>query len=848
MIFSISLALRYLTSRKLRTTLTTLAIALGVMLLFGLDSLLPGAVQSFRQNMLAATNQVDLTISGEMDGSFSFDRIELVQHQAGIQAATASLRRNVLLPQPAAAPTIAGKPGLSAGPGMITVAGVQPDTLPSVRPLEILSGRLLQTGDSASIVISDTLAGQLKLKVNDSLTLPATNGSLKFNVVGIVRGRILPGTDEVYIPLQQAQIMFNLPGKINTIEAMYVAGSDREKIAADLKAALGETFQFGELDLSSGMLASLQIGEVALNLFGSLALLMSGFIIFNTFRTLVIERRRDIGLLRAVGASRRTVLRLILVESLVQGALGTALGLLLGLGLAYAMHQVMGSIFEQYLRFSLGSLLISPLTVLLAIVMGMGTTLLGGLIPALSTNRVTPLDALRPIIATPAGMVHSNLIPGGALIAIALIGLLSGNFGLTTLGMILFLSGLVWIAPAIVQPIAVVFRRLTQRVFMREGHIASGNLARQPGRSAITASSVMIGLAVILAMYGMITSLSSAFMGYIDKNLGADYILMPQSLILGSGNVGATPDLIKRILAMPGVKNATSLRASKAKVGSEDVQMIGIDPQAYPLLAGLVFKEGNDSLYVDMAKGRAMVINGVFGLQNNVQVGQEVQLHTPTGEHTYKVLGIGLDYLNAKMATAYISHENLAQDFGEINELLVMVNKQTEAAPDEVRMALAAQIQDYPGFTLFSSLEWRQTQLDALNGAFGLFYLLLLVLALPSLLALINTLAINVLERTREIGLLRAVGATRRQISRLVLIESLLLVTMGTIMGILAGLWMGYVMVSAMSMTGFVITYNFPLAGILLTVTVGLSCGVLAAWLPARQAARVGLIEALQYE
>ncbi|MHB8841070.1 MAG: ABC transporter permease [Candidatus Aquicultor sp.] len=585
-------------------------------------------------------------------------------------------------------------------------------------------------------------------------------------------------------------------------------------------------------------------------MFGVLALAMGGFIIFNTFRTIVVERRRDIAMLRAVGASRKTVLNLILVESLLQGVIGTALGMGFGYLMVVGMLAALRAFFEQLVHLTIGGPVFSPTTYVAAIGLGIGVSVLSGLLPALSASRVAPLEALRPPTAeVTRRQITRGVIAGAVLIAIALLGLVSGNAGLASLGAVLFLAGLVLAGPALVKPISSLFGRLVLIAFAREGQIAEGNLSRHPHRAAITASALMIGLAVIVAGAGITTSVSTGYISYLDKSLHADYILMPQSLVLGGGNVGAGPDLVKRIQKVPGIEAITTLRYAASKTGKVDLQVLGVNPVEYPKLSGLDFSSGDpDAAYSELAGGRSVIVNGIFASQNNVKVGQNLTLKTPQGAKTYKVVGIGMDYLNAKISTGYISQDNLKRDFNETADLLVMANHKAGANPTAVKTTLKRIVKDYPAFTLFSVEEFRTSQVKTFQSIFVVYDVLMLVLAIPSLIALLNTLGINVLERTREIGMLRAVGATRRQVRRLILAESLLLSTVGISFGLLAGVWLGYILIAGLSVSGLKLPYFFPYSGILLTTAVGLLIGAVAALGPARHAARLNIVSALQYE
>jgi putative ABC transport system permease protein len=386
-------------------------------------------------------------------------------------------------------------------------------------------------------------------------------------------------------------------------------------------------------------------------------------------------------------------------------------------------------------------------------------------------------------------------------------------------------------------------------IFNREGHIAQGNLVRQPGRASITASTIMISLSILVAMAALTNSILSSTTGFLDKSMGSDYLLMPQSIVLSGGNIGAGPQLVQSVRETPGIAAATTWRLATSKAGGDDVQVVGIDPVTYRKLFGLVFSAGDpDTAYAELDTGRTVIANGIFAAQKGLKMGQDLVLLTSEGPQAYRLVGIGAEYLNAKLATVYISQDNLARDFHVTNDLLIMANRNQDADPTVVRTALEGVVQDYPAFSLFASDEWRQAVERASRANMGVVYVLMVTLTIPSLIALVNTLAINVLERTREIGTLRAVGATRRQVGRMVLAESLLLAATGTAFGLLAGVWLGYVLVAAVDATVLPMPYFFPLAGVLLTIAVGLLLGVLGAMIPARQAARLNIVAALHQE
>jgi putative ABC transport system permease protein len=845
MTFQLSLALKYLATRKLRTALTTLAIVIGVMLTFGMPGLMPAVVDSFRQTMMAAANQVDVTITSQSRTTFEADVLDTVQETPGVAYVTGSLVRSIFLPAEYAPVTDMGMPVTT-----VMINGLDPVAAPVVRPLTLSQGRLLEAEDDSAILIADTLANKTGLGVGDTLTLPSSEGITEFEIAGIVTGSASVGVDQAYITLAAAQSLLNMPGQINTIEALFTPGSDVEATRQDVIDRLGEGYKIGGIEAGSEIMQFVDMAEGVFAGIGVLALAMGGFIIFNTFRTGVAERRRDVGMLRSVGASRRTITGLVLTESLLQGVIGTALGLLAGYLFVTWLVAAINPIWEQQFHFSLGKPAFKLWHYALAIGLGVGVTVLGGLLPARSASRVSPLDALRPSPGEVAGKVMSRSVYIGiGLIALAVLGLVSGNFGLSSLGMLLFLAGLVMVAPALVYPIARVFGRALVAIFAREGHLAQGNLIRQPGRAAVTMSAMMIGLAIVLSVAGLISSLSAAIWTIVDRTLGADYLLMPQSQALATGNVGSGPELLEQVRAIDGIRDVSTLRVSAGRINEMDVTIIGIDPVTYPQVSSLEFEAGEpEQAYDALGSGRAAIVNTVLATQDRLEIGDEIMIHTPEGVQAYTVAAIGVEFTNIRTGAAYISHHNLERDLHVESDTLIMVGLARGADAAQVRTSLEALIEDYPAFDLFDKQEYVTTLKETANAKLVSTVVMLVMLAVPSLLALINTLAINVIERTREIGMLRAVGATRRQVRRLILSESLLLSAAGTAFGILAGLWLGYIFVQGMNVYGVVTPYFFPAWGILLTIAVGLIFGVLAALVPARQAARLDIIAALQYE
>jgi len=847
----LKLAWRYLRGRGLRSLLTTLAVVFGVMLIFGLNGIMPTMISTFTRSMLSTAGKIDLSVTSAFNQPFPLAILDKVERVSGIAVATPEVQRMVPVPPDTSIP-------LAQRVAQINVIGVDPATVGKVRDFPVAQGRALAAGDGDVTVLSSDLASQLHVTVGDEITLPSSVGTVRLRVIGLLSSATLPGQEQIFVPLSSAQRMFAFGERINAVEASFREGVDRTAVERAVQSAVGSDYTIGGLSTNSSLLASIGVAVYAFNMFGVFALATAGFIILNSFRTVVSERRRDVGMLRAVGAKRGTIIGMFLIEAVFQGAIGTGLGIAAGWAMAASLMAAMAPVMERVVHIHMAGLVFEPATWIEAIVLGVGVTVAAALIPAMSAGRVTPMEAMRPQL----GEVYERRIGtrawiGTGIIVLSVFCLATRDAGLVGLGAVVFLIGIAMVAPAVVNPIADAFGSVIELVFAREGAIARSNLQRNPGRSAITVTAVMLGLASIIAMLSVITSIFAGFYSYIDKSLSADYMFIPQSIILSQGNVGAGPRLMDEVKHTAGIGPVSSLRISQGKVTYEtagvkttsDVQVVGIDPKVYPLVANFEWNTpSTDQAYGQLASGRWVIANGIYASQHQLVIGQALAIETPNGPRTYHVAGIGNDYLNAKLATIYTSQDNLAADFNATADLLIFANRTPDADPAALRARLDAIAADFPAFKLYESAQWKSEQISTFDQTIVIFYSLMAALALPSLLALVNTLAISVLARTREIGMLRAVGSTRRQIRRMVMAESLLLSIIGIAFGVVSGVWLGYALVKAMGAVGWVMPYFFPWDGIIATIVIGLVFGMFAAVIPARSASRLDVVEALHFE
>ncbi len=846
------LALSYLKGRPIRTIMTTMSIVIGVMIMFGLNGVAPAFKEVFSSSTSSmALSEIDLYVTRGDGGFFRQEYTQNVGSIDGVASTVGMIVRQVLLP--------ADHYETADGRAISTIqvygidASINDETFDVVTAggRRLAAGRLLQPGDNQVALISEKFAEGLGIGVGETVRLPGASGWLDFVVIGLLDDPgLLLGSQQVFMPIPAAQDLLNAPNRINIILGRYAEGVDARALDANIQSMFGTGFELSPLEGSADIFAALmEFMNVIFTMFGLFALALAGMIMFNTFRTSIVERKRDIGMLRAVGAKRKVVTRVILYEGLILAVMGTVLGILAGFGLGKLATTGLASLMESFMGKPLGDPSYSLGTYAVSIIFGLGVPLASVLLPARSAANVAPLEAMRPVtIKQEAAIERSRMIVGLVSLVLGLAGLVSGFFPLMGLGIMIFLLALGLLGPMLINPVTKFFSRALLLVFGQEGGIAASNIARHPRRASITASSLMIGLAILIGFGGMMTSTYGGALGFLEDSLRSDYIMM-SSLVVTNDMVGAGPDLAETIKRIRGVEDLTTMR----QIDTYDAQgigirLMGIDPLKYAEIAGLSFTEGDEAAFAQMQNGTVVIINGRYAAQFGVAVGDTITLEGDHGPVEVVVAAIGLDYLNMKLPTIYMEQTALTREYGVRNDVFLMINREANADIEQLEEDLLAVSQMYPGFGIISREELWASQKQMTDSAAVGVNIFLAVLAAPALLGLANALGINVIERTREIGMMRAVGAKRRQIRRMIVAESVLLSLMGVALGVISGIMMSFVMTGVLEFAGMVIPYTFPGAGVITAVAAGLICGILAALIPARRASDLQIVAALAYE
>lgn len=846
------LAVSYLKGRPVRSIMTVLSIVIGVMLMFGMNGMAEPLKDLFISSTQAmALSNVDLHIT-RRDGSFF--RQETAAEVASVEgvASTARLVVRAVAVPPEHYFTADGREITT-----IQVYGV--DTTTTDETFNVMTaggrrlteGRLLTAGDDQAVLISEEFAEGAEVGVGDAIRLPGAGGWMAYTVTGLLDDPgIMLGTQQVFLTIPAAQDLLNVPKRVNTVLGRYEDGVDARALDAAVGEVLGGGYELSPLEGGADVWSALlEFTGVIFTMFGLFALALAGLIMYNTFRTSVVERKRDIGMLRAVGARRSVVMRAVLYEGVILAATGTVLGLVIGTLFAYGAAAGLSSLFQTLLGGEMGPPRFSFSTFLLSIVFGMGVPLASVFLPARGASRITPLEAMRPsTIEQEAAIKRSRLIVGVVSLVLGTAGLLSGIFQLMAAGLMLFLLALGLLGPMLISPVTATFSRALNLLFGQEGGLAAGNIARQPRRASITATSLMISLAILIGLGGMLASVYGGALKFLDSSLRSDYIMMP-GLVVTNDTLGAGPDLYETVKRIPGVEELTTMRQIDVlDANGIGVRLLGIDPLTYERIAGLTFLEGGKSAYTGMEAGTTAIVNGRYASQFGIEVGDTVVLDGDHGRVELRVEAIGLDYLNIKLPTIYIDQTTLTRQYGVRNDMFLLINAEEGADLEQLEEDLQAAAGQYPAFGILSREDLHASQEKVARGGTIGMNIVLALLAAPALLGLANALGINVIERTREIGMMRAVGARRRQIRRMVIAESVLLSLMGIALGIVSGIMLSFVMTGVLEFAGLNIPYSFPAAGVLVAIAAGLITGIVAALVPARRASDLEIVAALAYE
>ncbi|PSK93829.1 putative ABC transport system permease protein [Haloactinopolyspora alba] len=740
-----------------------------------------------------------------------------------------------------------GEPITTQGAPGVAVNWHDGPTADGSQVLELVDG---EVPDGAGEVALDTRTfDRSGYRIGDQVDFVSSGDTPRVSaeLVGVVRfgdSGSLAGASLSVFDTATAQQLF-LDGR-NAFSRVAVTTTDdasatevRDQVAQVLPDGL-ESVTGAEVDeqTASAIEEGLSFFNTFLLVFAAIALFVGVFLILNTFSILVAQRSQEMALLRALGAGRRQVTRSVLVEAVVVGLVGSTVGLALGLGVAQLLKVLFGA-FGLELG---GGLVVLPRTIVVAYAVGVLVTMVAAFVPARRAARVPPVAAMRDDVVLPESSrqtrtgVGSVIIAGGA--AAMLVGLFTGvgNAALVVgLGILAVFVGVAMLAPIISVPVIRVLAGWYPKAFGTVGRLARENALRNPRRTAATASALMIGMALVSAISIVGASANATVDRALDDGVRAQFVI--------SNAVGQpfSPDVARQAAQVDGVAETVSVRAAPGQVDGRTVYLQAFDPEAFSRAAELEFVDGDGDL-----GGGGVLVGEDTAESDGVAVGDEVRLSLPGSDETVPVVGV---YTQSPVLSGgyVVSQQTLAEGAVPPVDSLVYVVTEDGADPAAVQNGLDEATADVPTVTVQDQEAYKQQSRDQVNQLLSLVYALLGLAVLIAILGIVNTLALSVMERTREVGLLRAVGLSRRQLRRTVRLESIVIAVLGAVLGVALGVVFGIALQQAVSGQGLEVL-ALPAGRLAVFVVLAGVVGVLAAVWPARRAAKLDVLRAITTE
>jgi putative ABC transport system permease protein len=798
-------ALRGLVARPVRTILTTLAIVLGVAMVSGaftLTDTMRGAADSLSASAYDGT---DAVVSART--AFKIDASDWTAKRPTVDAKLLDKVRAV--PQVATAvgditdeAKIIGHGGKPVGDGPYFGSGYDSRTAgaAATTPFRLDSGRWASASDE--VVIDAATAEKQHYALGSHVRITTPGAARQYTVVGVARFgtvKALGTATAAVFDLRTAQTLFGKQGHYDSILVAGrngVSGADVRKAVA---AAVGSTAQVQtarEHDRFTlkGLEQFISIIRTVLLVFGFVAIFVGAFTIFNTLSITVAQRAREFGMLRMVGATRRQVLSSVMLEALAIGLLASAGGLVLGFGVAKGLDAIFRS---MDLSLPDAGMVFASHTIVVSMLVGTLVTLVAGLIPAWRATRVPPVAALRD--ADPGA--HKLRLPARA-----------------------------------VRGLASLIGRPAEKLGGSAGSLARRNAMRHPGRTATTASALMIGVALVTVVTVIAQGLRDTTSGTLEKRIAATHV------VTGADGWSPTDPTVARALASaPGITGVTGIRQDVGLAFGDKEIVNSVDPATAPGRFSFEIAKGSDDAVSQLGSDGAIVDEGL-ATEHHLTVGDHLSVTSAKGDKlALQVKAIEkspvLDALG--MGPITIAQSTYEHAFENQHNMFTLVSADSDAA-------LTRALKPYPDTKPLTKSAYIDSVTSDIDTLLAIFYVLLALAVIVSLFGIVNTLVLSTFERTRELGTLRAVGMTRRQVRRMVRHESVITALLGAGLGIALGLGLAAIVTSVFSDEG--LTFAIPAGSLVVLTVVAALAGILAAIAPARRAARLDVLTALAYE
>jgi putative ABC transport system permease protein len=840
-----------LLARKLRLGLTALAIVLGVGFVSGTYILTDTMNRAFDDLFRVANEGIAVSVSsvpkfeanvpgGQTAGlgeRIPATLLETVRGVDGVRAAEGSLTGYAQLVDPG---------GEAITTGGAPTFGVSWAVDEELNPAVIRSGRGPQR--AGEIAVDAATAREHDLQVGDRVTVLLQGPPADATIVGVFgfgEADNLGGATVVAFDPETAQTALNGNGAYDTIEVAAEPGVTPETLRSRVQEVLprdvqAKTGEQAAQDASDDLREALSFFNIALLVFAFVALFVGAFIIFNTFQILVTQRTRELALFRALGASAKQIRRSVIIEAIVVGVVASLAGLAFGVVIAVGLQGLLG-LFGIELPST--GLQILTRTVIVALVVGIGTTVASSITPSIRASRIPPIAALRD--PDPPGYFHSRrrtlagaLVTaiGIALLFVGLSGAASNDAALVGLGAAVVFFGVAVLGPVLARPIAGALGAPLPRLRGIAGKLGLENAVRNPKRTAATAAALMIGLGLVAFVSIFAASIRSSSDRILEETLRADYIVSTEQF------VGFSQAVADGLDASPAIGAVAEFRIGVAGLDGRAIQIQGVNGATLTEVAAVDVVSGAAE---GLGEGELLVFDETAE-SNRLRVGSRIILEfARTGEQELTVVGT---YGKREILGDWvISLETYERNFTEQLDFTVLAKIAPGASRAEADAAVDQVAEGFPNVRIQDQAEYRETQRQLVNQILGLVTALLGLSIFIALFGIVNTLALSVFERTREIGLLRAVGLSRRQVRSMVRWEAVIIAVFGAVLGTVVGIFFGWAMVQALSDQGIRVL-SVPAGQLVIYILLAGLIGVVAAVFPAWRATKLDVLRAIVTE
>jgi putative ABC transport system permease protein len=833
-----------LAARKLRLILSSLSIVLGVSFVAGafvltdsLGKVFDDLFSTVSRNVAVDVRGVKVTSGdqGDVRALLPNNLVDTVRNVDGVKEAQGQVQGVAQL---------VDKKGKVVSTGGAPQFGFNWYDSALLQSGQIVKGKAPSGPDE--IAINQGLADRSKYKVGDKAPVLTDSPLKTYTIVGIVTfdgKKSFAGETEVFFDTPTAQKVLNLQGKFTEITVAADGGLSQSELRKRVAAVLPAKTQAITGDAlaeeqSSVVKKGLGFFNTFLLVFATIALFVGAFIIFNTFSMLVAQRTRELALMRALGASRGQVNRAVVLEAVVVGFLSSVIGLAAGVGVAIGLKALFG-VFGAQLPD--GPTVVALRTVIAAFVVGTLVTTVAAIMPARRASRVSPLAALREA-ATPDRSLKRQTIIGGIVLVLGAAAmtksLRDGGLQLLGLGTLLAFIGIAMLSPLVSRPIA----SGVGRIFSRRlpGRLGRENAVRNPRRTAATAAALMIGLALISAVTVLGSSLKASVAKTISGAVGADFVLNTQS-------TGFPDAALQQAAQQPGVKDVAGVKVDGMQLcdnaSCSHARQVGVTAFPSSALGDLVKitpVDGSVSL-----KPETLLVAERAAKSDKLKPGDAVVVQFARSDP--QKLTVGGTFKTNDLIGDYLVDASHAKDFNNQRNVAALVSVDAAKDVPTVRKELDRALASYPNITVQDQSDFVAETKAQVNQIVSIINILLGLSVVIALLGVINTLALSVIERTRELGLLRAIGMARRQMKRMIRVEAVLICTFGGILGLVVGSVFGVALQQALKGSG-VTELGFPVVTLIVYLLAAALAGAMAAALPARRASRLNVLEAIATE